>query len=648
MRLAWTWRLRLLLDTLSAEPSVGSPTAMPQAARGGRLRWWVILLIVWSIACIYTGSHLMRGWVPHDEGAFSESAERVLHGQLPHRDYVEIYTGGLAYLHGLAFRYLGENFATLRIVLFVFFLAWIPAYYWIASHLVPDWVAGSVTLLAVTWSLPNYSAAVPSWYNLFFATFGMAAVFRYLEKRSAKWLLLAGLFGGFSILAKIAGLYYVAAAPLFFIFLEQDEAAKAEESQSRSFAYTSFLVLALLLFLAGVAALIRPLASLEVDLEFVIPTAVLAMVLLSREAFCMRRASYQRLTASLRMCLPFGLGVLIPVLIFLVPYIRENAVRTLVKGLFVLPYKRIQGASASPPEIATIVPTLCVIGAIALGAWFRGRARWLVSLIVGALAAYYLVSSAHKMGSYRVPWHAAFWLIPFLAVAGGFLLRQAAMAREPLADSERQQRLFLIIAVISLCGLVQYPFAAPIYFCYVAPLVILGAVAVLRMFPSIPKPLLSVVFTGFLLFAVFRLTPPFIYAMGFYYQPDPETQKLDLPRAGGLRVDLKSVNVYKKLIPLIQQHAGTGEIYAGPDCPQVYFLADYKNPTRAPFQLFDEDSGTAEQVLKFINSRQIRVVVLNRRPDFSPPLVVAGVYDALQERFPKEELVGFFVVRWRD
>ncbi len=136
--------------------------------------------------------------------------------------------------------------------------------------------------------------------------------------------------------------------------------------------------------------------------------------------------------------------------------------------------------------------------------------------------------------------------------------------------------------------------------------------------------------------------------MGFYYQPDPETQKLDLPRAGGLRVDLKSVNVYKKLIPLIQQHAGTGEIYAGPDCPQVYFLADYKNPTRAPFQLFDEDSGTAEQVLKFINSRQIRVVVLNRRPDFSPPLVVAGVYDALQERFPKEELVGFFVVRWRD
>ena len=127
----------------------------PQGSPHSNLRWCAILLIVWSIAAIYAGSHLMRGWVPHDEGAFSESAERVLHGQLPHRDYTEIYTGGLAYLHALAFRYLGENFATLRIVLFMFFLAWIPVFYWIASRLVSDWVAGGITVMAMAWSLPN-------------------------------------------------------------------------------------------------------------------------------------------------------------------------------------------------------------------------------------------------------------------------------------------------------------------------------------------------------------------------------------------------------------------------------------------------------------------------------------------------------------
>jgi hypothetical protein len=348
------------------------------------------------------------------------------------------------------------------------------------------------------------------------------------------------------------------------------------------------------------------------------------------------------------MCVPFGLGVLLPVLIFLIPYVRGNAVHALVNGVFVLPYRRVQGVYVDPPGIATTVPTLCVIGILALGTWLRGWTRWLLSSVAGVLAAYYLVSSGHNMESYQALWHAAFWLIPFLAVAGGFLLRRAALGREPLVYSGRQQQLFLIIAVISLCGLVQYPFAAPIYFCYVAPLVILGAVAVLRMFPSIPKPLLGILFTGFLLFAVFRLTPPFLSAMGFYYQPDPETQKLDLPRAGNLRVDLQSVNIYKRLIPLIQQHAGAGEIYAAPDCPQVYFLAGYKNPTRATFQLFEEDYGTNSQVLKLIDSRHIRVVVLNRRPHFSRPLVVGDLYAALMERFPNEEYIGNFIVRWRD
>jgi len=44
-----------------------------------------------------------RGWVPHDEGLLGQSAERLLAGQLPHRDFDEVYTGGLSYLHALAF-----------------------------------------------------------------------------------------------------------------------------------------------------------------------------------------------------------------------------------------------------------------------------------------------------------------------------------------------------------------------------------------------------------------------------------------------------------------------------------------------------------------------------------------------------------------
>src|SRR5271169_6320255 len=117
------------------------------------LRWGLILLVVWVVCGIYSGMYLKRGWIPWDIGAAAQSADRVLHGDLPHVNYTDIYTGGLAFLNAMAFRYLGENFATPRIVLFCFFLGWIPAVYWIASEFAPGWVAGCLTFLAVAWSL---------------------------------------------------------------------------------------------------------------------------------------------------------------------------------------------------------------------------------------------------------------------------------------------------------------------------------------------------------------------------------------------------------------------------------------------------------------------------------------------------------------
>jgi hypothetical protein len=52
-------------------------------------------------------------------------------------------------------------------------------------------VAAGITLLAVTWSLANHPAPVPSWHNLFLATFGIAAL-RFLEDGRRRWLVLAG------------------------------------------------------------------------------------------------------------------------------------------------------------------------------------------------------------------------------------------------------------------------------------------------------------------------------------------------------------------------------------------------------------------------------------------------------------------------
>ena len=160
----------------------------------------IVLLTVLVVSAFYVAWHLNRGWMPYDEGALAQSAERVLQGELPHRDFDEIYTGGLAFLNAGAFRLLGTTLLPMRLALFVVFIAWIPAVFAIASRFVRPVVAGLVALLAVGWSLPNYTAAMPSWYNLFLATFGLVALFQYLEDGRQRWLVAAGVAGGLSFL----------------------------------------------------------------------------------------------------------------------------------------------------------------------------------------------------------------------------------------------------------------------------------------------------------------------------------------------------------------------------------------------------------------------------------------------------------------
>ena len=66
----------------------------PDFMSNGWDRLQVVLLIVWLAGALYGWHYLDRGWWPNNAGAFALSAERVLDGDLPHRDFDEIYTGG--------------------------------------------------------------------------------------------------------------------------------------------------------------------------------------------------------------------------------------------------------------------------------------------------------------------------------------------------------------------------------------------------------------------------------------------------------------------------------------------------------------------------------------------------------------------------
>jgi hypothetical protein len=281
-------------------------------------RWsTLIFLFVWLLSAIYVGLNLNHGWDPHDEGTLGQSAERVLHGEMPHRDFDDPYTGGLAYIDALIFKVFGVNLFWLRLFLFVCFLAWVPAIYVLAREFLSPWPAGAVTLIAVAWSVPNYTAAMPSWFNLFFATFGTLALAKYIRKPAIRWLILAGLCGGLSFLIKSIALYYIAGALLFFVYREQSLSRIDNGPPRRTPLYLASLTLGLSAFVLALTKLVFTIGEPPEYLHFVFPGAAIALLLLYRERTSPTLTGFFRLRALLRMAIPFLVAASVPMALFL-------------------------------------------------------------------------------------------------------------------------------------------------------------------------------------------------------------------------------------------------------------------------------------------------------------------------------------------
>src|SRR2546427_5614709 len=56
----------------------------------------LLFILVFLVCAIYMATDLKRSWAPEDEGTLGQSAERVLQGELPQRDFDDVYTGGLS------------------------------------------------------------------------------------------------------------------------------------------------------------------------------------------------------------------------------------------------------------------------------------------------------------------------------------------------------------------------------------------------------------------------------------------------------------------------------------------------------------------------------------------------------------------------
>jgi hypothetical protein len=586
-------------------------------------------------------AYVKRGWVPHDEGTLGLSAERVLHGQLPHRDFDD-YTGGLTFAHAMAFRLFGINSASMRMVLFTFFVPWVPAIFYAASRFCGAYSAGVVTLVAVAWSVPHYPAPMPSWYNLFFATFGLAALLRHVETNSWKWVFVAGLCGGFSMLAKVTGAYFVAGALLFFAFREQSVSNETDRNiATRARLYSVTMALLLAIFLLLLFRIIQKIPGFGGIFFFVLPSVVLAGLLLARELAGVSGQNGERFKTLLGMCAPFGAGVAIPWMLFFIPYASAGATHDLVQGLVATPTRALRFAVIAPLNPLGIVTAIPFLLALLLAYDLRGLPRAICEVALGVFAGMMLLLSMKYSLIYGIGWSSLGTAVPLVVAVGVGILW--VRGRRQKLSALRQQQIMLVLCVAALCSLVQFPFAGQGYFLYVAPLVVLAATALLASLPEPPKLALGAMAAFYLLFGAFLVTP---YHLGLQREEHGTLERLSLPRAGGLWVEATAARTYEQIIPLVESHAAGGFIYAAPDCPEVYFLSGLQSPSRHYFEYAEDETVKDPSVLKKLEELKVSVVAINRDPLFSP-MMSQELERELERRFPYSAESGKFTVRWK-
>ncbi len=581
-----------------------------------------VLAVLWAAAVGAMAFLAGRFWIPLDDGTLAQSAERVLGGQLPHRDFGDPYSGLNAFLGAGAFKILGVRLSSLRVPLVAAFALWLPAVWLLARRYLPPASAVAAAGLAAVLSVPAYPAAMPGWYALFAVTWGAWMLIRALEGGGRKWLVGAGAMAGVAVLFKVVGLYFLAAALL----------SAAWRRAERTGAYLAVAGVAVTFFLLLVGWMALPGTGTSGAYHFFLPGLALCAALLARARGVPPGLGAHGLVSPLADGAALKLGFVLPLALFLTPYLLGGGAGAWLEGVFLLPARRLQAASSPPGDPWTVLPGASAVLLALTAARLRPRAERILALTLAALLAVALAADDALDGAVMaIFWYALRGWIPAL-VAAASVFAFAARGRTAAQLSPTESAL---LATAGLWALVQFPYAAPAYFFYVAPLVVLATAAAVSAGVLRRGPVLGL-FTGVAFFLGAG------YAAGVAVAA---TEPLGGPR-GGIRVSPSDARIYGELTILVRSHLDGGSLWAGPDAPEVYFLAGVPNPTPTLYEFLDRTTLTPAGLESLLESADVHVAVVNTQPLFSPALDPSSLERIVRD-FPQSSTAGPFVVRWR-
>ncbi|HEY7862666.1 MAG TPA: hypothetical protein VIE39_03350, partial [Thermoanaerobaculia bacterium] len=448
----------------------------------------------------------------------------------------------------------------------------------------------------------------------------------------------AGACGGMSVLFKITGAYYIAAAILFLLY---EETSSAVPESARTVRWPLALrIVATGALLAAVTSTIRTrLAPME-TLHFLVPTLVLCLLVVRKELLSPMPAG--RWSRHVRRLGLLALGILVPIAAYGI-FIGLTEISAMLASLRHSISRQLSTPKASRylPALRDVWPALPYMSLLGFGPYVRANRTVTRALFV---AAGLLALAPILLGpaAYKVEWLSARSLAPAVVLVGGALLWRTARD----VPREREVEVFLFLALAGMVSLVQVPFSAPIYFCYVAPLVALAAAAVAGGWSRPLAVLHAGVGLFYLVFAVYRMNPGYLFQLGERPQAYVADARLTMPR-GQLIVPKAEADLYNALVAAIRTRSRGNDLWAGPDCPEIYFLAERRNPERwfYGFQnpLYRDDAA----LLRRLDEPRFRVLVIQHHPGFSARYS-PGLREEMARRFPGSAEFGGFTLRWRD
>ena len=201
----------------------------------------------------------------------------------------------------------------------------------------------------------------------------------------------------------------------------------------------------------------------------------------------------------------------------------------------------------------------------------------------------------------------------------------------------QREQVVLFVALAGTCSLTQFPFAAAIYLSYMIPLTLLAILAIVSTGKDAARHVrasarfgaVSGVWSGLPLSTLHYEITWIVGGM----------QTMQSPRAGGLKIE--EAAFFDRMVQFLQQHSPNGKMFAGNDCPELYFLTGLQNVAH------DDGGETPEAILKAIRSDDLNLVVVNDAPYFPGAAMRPDVKAEIAQRYPHTTRFGIFQVFWK-